>query len=620
MQGKTIRNLVFLAIGLIYGLSFLYYQRWHTNIIGGGDSWGYNAYLPALFIHHDLDNLKSTFATRSEYHGGFGHSGRNPLGTDCAIHIGDGKQVIKYTSGVAILQSPFFGVGHLIAGLTGYPQDGYSFPYLFAVHLANLFYLFIGLWLLFQVLKVHFSNEVSLLVLAGVTLATNLYYFSVFSGPMAHSYLFALYGGLIYGTYHFYRQPGWKYAAMIGLSAGLITLIRPVEIICLFIPLLYGLGAKHSLKQRLSFFGAHYSYLLLAAALYILAGMPQLIYWKYVSGDWLFYSYGEEGFDFTNPKIWKGLTSFQNGWLIYTPIMWLGLLGIIRLFKQRDWLWPVLVFMPIHIYITYSWWCWNYINGFGSRPMVESHAMMAFPLGYALVWMFQRNWLRLLAYGLVLFFIGLNLFQTYQHKIGIMWSEEVNPTYYFSTFGKTELNMAEVTEFDSNEPQPDTADLTLVKEVFFNDFEDSTDVHFQRRVVKGGNFAYRIDRERQFAPDFREQLAAIGARTGDYLRFSVWCYKEQKEPTWLSMGLLTTVFEKAEGKVIKYRHTRIGNKINNYEPPSLWGGEAGTWDEVVLFTKVPGRATPEDFFKAYVQNSNYTLYIDDFKVELWRTR
>ncbi len=620
MNSKRIRNLIFLVIGLIYGLSFAYYERWEVNIIGGGDSWGYNAYLPALFIHHDLDNLKSTFAARTSYHGGFGHSGRNPLGTDCAIHIGEDKQVIKYTSGVAILQTPFFLVGHFIAGATGYPQDGYSFPYIFAVHLANLFYLFIGLWLLFQVLQVYFSNEVSLLVLIAVTLATNLYYFSVFSGPMAHSYLFACYGVLIYGTYHFYQNATWKYAAMIGLSAGLITLMRPVEIICLVIPLLYGLGSQHSLRERGTFFKENFRYLLLAIGLYIVAGMPQLIYWKYVSGHWLFYSYGEEGFDFSNPKIWKGLTSFQNGWFIYTPIMWLGILGIIRLFKQRDWLFPVIVFLPIHIYITYSWWCWNYINGFGSRPMVEAHALMALPLGYAFSWMVQKRWSHVLLYVLVFFFCGLNLFQTYQHKIGIMWSEEVNPTYYWSTFGKTELNMAEVTEFDSNEPQPDTTDLHLVKEVFFNDFEDSTDVYFQREVVKGGTYAYRIDAERKFAPDFRKKLGDIGAKAGDYFRFSVWCYKDKKEPTWLSMGLLTTVFETADADVIKYRHTRIGNKIHNYTPPSLWGGEAGTWDEVVLFTKVPGSATPQDFFKAFVYNGNYTLYIDDFKVELWRQK
>ncbi|GJM32886.1 MAG: hypothetical protein DHS20C18_18870 [Saprospiraceae bacterium] len=617
MKSNTKYFLVFFALGLIYSLSFIYYQRWETNILGGGDSWGYNAYLPAIFIHHDLDNLKTTFATRTSYHVGFGHSGRNPLGTDCAIHIGNDKQVIKYTSGVAILQTPFFLVGHLVAGLTDYPQDGYSFPYIISVHLASFFYLLIGLWLLFLVLKVYFSETVSLLLLISLTLATNLYYFSIFSGPMAHAYLFACYGVLIYGTYHFYQKPGWLYAVLIGLSAGLITLIRPVEIICLAIPLFYGLGSQHKFNDRITFIRNNYRYFLLAIGLYILAGTPQLIYWKYVSGDWLFYSYGEEGFDFTNPEIWKGLTSFQNGWLIYTPIMWLALLGIIRLFKHRDWLLPVLVFLPIHIYITYSWWCWNYINGFGSRPMVEAYALLAFPLGYAFTWMIQKQWSRWLMYGLITLFCGLNLFQTYQHKIGIMWSQDVNPTYYWSTFGKTELNMAEVAEFDSGEPQPDTADLTFVKEVFFNNFEDSTDVHFQRDIVKGGQYAYRIDAEWKFAPDYAAPLSEIGAQPGDYLRFKVWCYKEAKEPTWLSMALMITTFHSGD-KQIKYRHTRIGNKIHNYQPPSLWGGEGGTWDEVALFVKVPRKAKPEDIFKAYVVNTNYTLYIDDFKVELWR--
>lgn len=611
-------KIALLAVMAFYLASTFYYERWGTNIIGGGDSWGYNAYLPALFIHHDLPTLEKTIAARRLYHVGFGDSGRNPLGIDEAQHIGEGRQIIKYTMGVAILQAPFFAMGHAGAVLTGAPTDGYSRPYVSAVHFANLFYLFIGLWLLVKVWRAHFAEHTTLLLLLGITLGTNLYYFSVFSGPMAHSYLFALYALLIYGTWRFYQQPALRYAILIGLSAGFITLIRPVEIIALAIPLTYGLSDRTSLRARGELIARHWPLFVAAAIAFVACGLPQLLYWKQVSGQWLYYSYGEEGFNFRDPHIWKGMTSFRNGWLIYTPLMALALAGIAGLWRKAWW-WPVAIFLPLHLYITYSWWCWYYINGFGSRPMVETYALLAFPLGYSLQFLQKRLATRLAMYVLLLGFMVLNVFQTYQHWIGIMWSEDVTPAYYWSVFGKTTLTYDDIVAFDSNEPQPDTARLTRVRVLSLNTLPDSTDVWFQRDTVYSPPFAYRVTRERQYAPDYYATLADMGAQPGDYLRFSVWCFKAAKEASWLTMPLLVTTFDR-EGRLYRYRQVRVDSKIHNTQP-SLWGGEGGIWGEVSFFVRVPSRAKPNDLFKAYVHNGQgQVLYVDDIQVEHWRRR
>lgn len=189
---------------------------------------------------------------------------------------------------------------------------------------------------------------------------------------MAHSYLFFLHGLLIFGTWKFYRSPGWKYAAAIGLSAGLITLIRPVEFVCLAIPLFYGLGADRSLSEQWKFWRTHFRFISLAIGVFALCGLIQMLYWKVSSGQWIFYSYGEERFYFNKPKIGPGLFGFQNGWLPYSPVMVLSLFGLVYLFRHRRWLISVLIFLPLHVYFAYSWWCWYYINGVGSRPMVEA--------------------------------------------------------------------------------------------------------------------------------------------------------------------------------------------------------------------------------------------------------
>ena len=76
-----------------------------------------------------------------------------------------------------------------------------------------------------------------------------------------------------------------------------------------------------------------------------LVWIPQLLYWKTVTGNYLFYSYADEGFFFLNPQILKGLFSYRNGWLIYSPVMFFALLGIPFLYRYaKDFFLPVMLF------------------------------------------------------------------------------------------------------------------------------------------------------------------------------------------------------------------------------------------------------------------------------------
>ncbi len=46
------------VIAIFYLISFYGYRSWERQIVYGGDGWGYYAYLPALFIYHDIIDLK----------------------------------------------------------------------------------------------------------------------------------------------------------------------------------------------------------------------------------------------------------------------------------------------------------------------------------------------------------------------------------------------------------------------------------------------------------------------------------------------------------------------------------------------------------------------------------
>lgn len=482
--------------------------------------------------------------------------------------------------------------------------------------MGALFYLLLSGYLLYLLLASHFNIKVAFLTLLALALGTNLYNFAVYRAGMSHAYLFSLYAGLMYATWRFYAQPRQRWIIWAAICAGMITLIRPVEILCLAIPLAYGLTDVSKLRERLAFWGEHWRWLVLAAGLFILCGIPQLLYWKHASGHWLFDSYPNEAFDFARAKIANGLFSAQNGWLVYSPIMVFSLLGIVALLRNRTWLWPVVLILPLHIYIAYSWWCWYYINGFGSRPMVELYALLSIPLAYSFAYLDRRKWTSILLVFLIMGAIGLQLFQNWQHSKGILWSEMANGAYYRAVFGKTAMTYDALVAFDSDERQPDSTSLTMVKPLVKLDFEQQdSQLHLVQTPVYQGQQVLKITPEQKYASIYEGPLNKDAIKVGEWLHISAYCYKEKKEFPWYIAPSIVVEFNDDQG-TLKYRQVRIDSKLNN-PGFSLWGGEPGHWGYVRLWVQVPEEATPETMLKIYFMAEQEVVYADEVEVGLW---
>lgn len=594
---------------IIHLLAIGHYRRWEQNILGGGDSYGYYIYLPAAFIYGDMDSLTLTHAARLKYHPGF--SGSSEI--DIAQKVeGTDHRVIKYTLGIALLQAPFFALGHIIAKVFKAPADGFSLPYMLAIQLSVLVYVFWGLWLLSKVLLQYFSPNLTAGLILILGLATNLYFFVVYNGPMAHSYLFFLYALLLWLTIRFYESPGRYKAMLIGACCGLITLIRPAEIICIAIPLAY----IPALGWRI-FWGKQFRLLLPAVLVFAGVGFLQMVYWKVVSGNWLFYSYGEEGFNFLRPLIRSGLISYNNGWLVYTPIMLLALIGIGFMPRQApSWFRAVLIFLPVHIYITYSWWCWYYINGLGSRPMIETYPLLAIPLGCTLYRMYQVKAIRPLAFLLPLIFGAAHLFQTEQYYRGVLWSEAANEVYFWSVFGKLNLKEENLYEFDDKEKQPDSTDLVFSKQLFYNDFETEQDASIRSTCAHHGAQGFELNNSRKEYSILKTTAREIDLHKDAYLKVKAYCRKDQPEYSWYTMNRIAVHFKRKKGRS-KFRQIRLENKLGN-DQISLWGGRTGLWDEVHFYIKTPDWLSPEDSVKVLaLPGSNHPVCIDNFSLEAW---
>lgn len=606
--GQNIR--FYRLIGLVTVLwlvaSVLFYGKYSDIFKGGGDAWGYYIYLPTTFISGDWETLDYVTQKRKELRP---HSIDYSAGKHGFLEVytaENGHPVIKYTSGVALMLSPFFLVAHAICGVfSSLSADGFNTIYWLSVYLGTIFWVLLGCVLLFKVLNRYFSTGAAFFTVLLILLGTNLYYFTVYN-LMSHAPLFALYCILIYVTDNFYKSSTWYSGFLIGIICGLICMIRPTEIICVFIPLLWNIG---TLSDRFSFLISRYKILLQAVLGGFISIFPQLLYWKVTSGSWIHYSYGDEGFNFLKPYIRRGLTSFQNGWLIYTPIMCFAVFGLIILYrKYRGVFIPVMVFTAVHIYIIYCWHNWYYINSFGSRPMVEAYALLAFPFA-AFLQYFCQGWKKYLLISGSLFFVLLNQFQTFQVSKAIMHSEEGSWSYYQSIFGKTKMTESMLITADTQERQPEPESLDSAGVLWSHEFTQSALLNKDTTSV--------IRLSPQHTPRIEQQLGKADIRPGDYIKISVAAKAGGWNADRWKMATTGILFEK-EGATYLFKWNRINNKLGN-PTWNLWGGVPDVWGEAWFFVQVPEKYTPDDKILVWAENTGVVpVELKSFQVELWR--
>ena len=403
------------------------HKRWERDRVIEHDIRSYYVYLPAVFIYNDID-----LGFRGENIDKFGE-------LIWQIETPIGKQATITSMGMAIIYSPFFLLAHFYALISGYEADGYSLPYSFALVFSGLFYVFLGLIALKKLLLKFFSPWVTAFTIIVIVIGTNLFYYATHEAAMPHGPSFALIAWFLYLTIRWYDNPGsLKKIIILGLLAGFITLVRPTNIIVLTIFFLWGVDSFSAFKQRVLYFLKNYKLVLLMAFFFILVWVPQFIYWKYISGMFFYFSYGEAegGFFWHNPQIFNILFSYKKGWFVYTPLMFFAFLGIFVLpWKLKQAFIPILVFNILNIYILASWWSWWFGGGFGLRSFVDSYAIMALPFATLLSAVFaQKRYIKIPIVIVFSILIWFSYFQMRQYNRGAIHYWWMNKDTYWETF------------------------------------------------------------------------------------------------------------------------------------------------------------------------------------------
>jgi len=355
-------------------------------------------------------------------------------------HQNSGNRVNKYAIGQAVLFSPFFLIAHGYVLSTGdFPADGYSKPYQVAIWFGSLLFSVLGLVLLRKILLHYFNDDVVTLTLIGLAAGTHWMEYASITNGMNHTWLFTLLCVLILSTIRFYKHTDWTSAVGIGASLGLAVLTRPTEIVWTLIPLLWGMTM---IKDRIAFLFKHWPKIAVAVVICGLIIFIQLIYWKYASGEWIVYSYGEQGFNWLHPAIKRGLIGTNIGWWLYTPLMFLAMLGWYGMYKNyKTIFWPTFLTSMLAIYITLSWAHFEGGGGLGQRNLIQIYPLMAFPLAVVIGWFNQSRigkWLMILIIAFNIYYTGWWIRQA--HKGGFFVAGQMTTPFFFNVVLRPEPN------------------------------------------------------------------------------------------------------------------------------------------------------------------------------------
>ncbi len=570
--------LIWILLAFFFLRGMFFYPRYKMDAANATISWdvfGYYLYLPATFIYHDLGNLGFVPGIMDQYH---------PAGDfHAATRADKGLYVMKYPVGMSVLYAPAFFTAHALAKPLGYPADGFSKPYQVILSVWMIVLAMFGFWVLRKFLLRYFSDGVTAAVLLTLGIGTNLFNYISFDGAMTHAPLFAAYACLLWLTDQWHDRPRTWVAVLIGVLLGWMTIIRPIEVLGALLPILWGITNWKTLVAKVQLLWKHRLQVIGMCVAGAAMLMLQLGYWKWSSGYWVYYSYGDEGFHFAHPKLWQGLISARKGWLAYTPVMFLTLLGLIPLFqKHRDRFWAVVAYFVLIFYVVFSWDNWWYGGGFGARALIGTYAALSLSLGALFTWAANTRFWRWPILAFWLFGVDVNLFMTWQaHSAGSGWhAEQMTPAYYRRIFLNAHPKIADKKFLDVRH---DLGDLSNKKTspLFALNFDADTLPPVSSEFSASAPKSYLLQPNQVFEA-YRIKASDLPGGADTWVRF---------EAKFFFTQMVWGEYDHSRLVVLLQRN---GENKKVYNVRVQWTGDAWQWHTLYMDCHLPKDLQPDD--------------------------
>ncbi len=581
---KFERSFFYFLFCLCLALTWLFHKdtgRFNEQSEIWSDRAGYYIYLPATFFYH-FDTRKMPPDLDVATGGGF------------SIDTLHNRLETRYTYGVALMVSPFFLATHLVSVVAGKDDEqGFSILYHRMMNLAAVVYLIAGLWLLKRFLDRYFRPGISRAVLLLIFSGTNLFYYSMIEGLMSHVYSFFLFAWFLFSLMKFRDTGQYRWFLALAFSLALATLIRPTNI-------LLGLAFFFLDAQRLKTVWSRLRqvfqlktlpvFLLILFILFI----PQMVYWKYLTGHWLYFSYRDEGFtNLAHPAVGAVLFSPVNGLITHTPLVLLFIAGMgIMLIKKIPDGWFITLLFLLLTWLFSSWKMWYFGCSYGQRSYIEYYALFALPAGYFLKSLFNPG--GFILKSLVFFLIFLFIYSNIRMTVSLYRYERC---YYGSTWDWDHyLRLMERSGILSPIRQ---------NRSFDNDFENLALCPVKKPSMvftRSGQYSIATEKKSEITPLYSVPLSVFGYPFPKMIGVDAWILKPGIQPT---------------GATVSYTFTKDGAVLYNDEMAlDSMVKESQTWTRIHKTFIIPDQYDSTLRINLFLQNKKGALlYLDDLRLK-----
>ncbi|MCX6252163.1 MAG: hypothetical protein NTX61_15620 [Bacteroidetes bacterium] len=511
----------------------------------------------------------------------------------------------------------FFFIGIAIF-LVHFLVPGGEKPTSFLLQVTSLVIALIGIWMLRKILLVWFSDRITAITMVTVFMGTNYFQVSTGINPLPVVYLFTLYTLILWFTIKWHSLPTWKSAIPLGIAMGITILFNPSDFFCVLIPVFWHAYDRETFRNKWKLVKKHLLQVLVICLLVLMFVVPLITSWDLLQTTFNYTGYAQNGMLYLLGRyLWQVMFSFNNGWFIYTPVMLFSLIGFYFLAeKNKNIYYSCWIFFLVNFLFFASWSTYTYSNNLGMHGLIPSYVILSLSLGYLISHLSERKYyIRYPALVILVFFILLNLFQTWQYFNRIIDPEKMTEKYYWSIFGKVNVHLKDRMKLENFHPDPDvflkdSAAFTRKTETFFS-FEDPT-VEYQAKlekgIVKNGLMSLKLDKDKAYSPAFEKLFGEITRCDFIGVRISAWVYSKESF-TSNPVSLIITTAHKS--KLYNYRNLNL--ETLNLKP--------NQWNQVMLNYFSTVNPDPEDKIIAYVYyRGNTEIFIDDVKTEIFEPR
>jgi hypothetical protein len=392
-------------------------------------------YLPSLFIYKDLRKLEWLPKIQEKYE-------FDDL-KNIYYHDRSNLKLLRGSPGVALALLPAFYIAHTFAKITGFDQDGFSLPYQLAIYFWKVGLILIGLFLTFNLLSNYFGKTT-----AFITVFTFLMTTQILEVLTAHEFfpyiLFVFTSILLFYLDKFWTKPNLVNTILLSVSLGMVILIDLNNLVFLLLIALWKISPKiYHIKSKITHYLLHFKYYAIISVLALSFLSIHVLYTYHLLESNEFYNYDGRIFGYFWYNAINSWFSVGYGWLVYSPIILLSILGFITLFMNQKRLFYSLFIFFLSYQIVYSSSNITSFNqGIGNSYMLGIYPVMMLTFGSFIKQIIQLKPALIMPTIIFILFCGYYNNWTLYHtqKGNFIASNEMTKDYFFHVVGRENLS------------------------------------------------------------------------------------------------------------------------------------------------------------------------------------